>query len=269
MRGAVMPQAVAQLGIRSRTATHGGAHLMPRMLGDEMIEPHALGFQATAAAQGEILFVHLLGLEGLAALIGRLFILGGQKHAGGVLIESVNQKHLTRRCVETASLRIITALEGASLRFGGFGVRMREDAVGLVHHDDMPVLVEDRAGSDGGGGGHGQSIPSNADGGFAKSNQACPFQKTGWSEARLQVKWPMTATLTLDDQGRITLPEAIKRAFGIRPGAVLRAEVSRGRLQIEGDLPVITEGVLEDGMLVLPRMGMTMDAAAAIRRTKF
>jgi bifunctional DNA-binding transcriptional regulator/antitoxin component of YhaV-PrlF toxin-antitoxin module len=79
----------------------------------------------------------------------------------------------------------------------------------------------------------------------------------------------MTATLTLDDQGRITLPEAIKRAFGIRPGAVLRAEVSRGRLQIEGDLPVITEGVLEDGMLVLPRMGMTMDAAAAIRRTKY
>lgn len=75
----------------------------------------------------------------------------------------------------------------------------------------------------------------------------------------------MTATLTLDDQGRITLPEAIKRAFGIRPGAVLRAEVSRGRLQIEGDLPVITEGVLEDGMLVLPKMGMTMDAAAAIR----
>jgi hypothetical protein len=133
----------------------------------------------------------------------------------------------------------------------------------------MPVLVQDRAGGDGGGVVHDQRIPSNAAGGFAKSNPACQPRKTGWSEALLQVKCPMTATLTLDDQGRITLPEAIKRAFGIRPGAVLRAEVSRGRLQIEGDLPVITEGVLEDGMLVLPRMGMTMDAAAAIRRTKY
>jgi|LakMenEpi03Aug12_release.lakeMendotaPanAssembly.Ray.scaffolds.fasta_scaffold2169422_2 bifunctional DNA-binding transcriptional regulator/antitoxin component of YhaV-PrlF toxin-antitoxin module len=75
----------------------------------------------------------------------------------------------------------------------------------------------------------------------------------------------MTATLTLDDQGRITLPEAIKRAFGIRPGAVLRAEVSRGRLEIQGELPVVSEGVLEDGMLMLPKLGITVDAAAAIR----
>ncbi|MEQ1935183.1 MAG: hypothetical protein ABL962_15085 [Fimbriimonadaceae bacterium] len=31
------------------------------------------------------------------------------------------------------------------------------------------------------------------------------------------------------------------------------------------DMPVVTAGVLENGVLVLPRLGIKMDAAAAIR----
>ena len=37
------------------------------------------------------------------------------------------------------------------------------------------------------------------------------------------------------------------------------------RIEIVKDIPVVTEGVLEDGVLVLPRLGIKMDAAIAIR----
>jgi bifunctional DNA-binding transcriptional regulator/antitoxin component of YhaV-PrlF toxin-antitoxin module len=66
---------------------------------------------------------------------------------------------------------------------------------------------------------------------------------------------PMTTTLTLDADGRITLPEAIKRAFGIQPGTPLRAEVTLGRLELvtdsRDDLPEVTE-LNADGFLRLP-----------------
>lgn len=64
----------------------------------------------------------------------------------------------------------------------------------------------------------------------------------------------MTTTLTLDTDGRITLPDAIKRAFGIQPGTPLRAEVSLGRLELvtdSDDLPEVTE-LAADGSLSLP-----------------
>lgn len=64
----------------------------------------------------------------------------------------------------------------------------------------------------------------------------------------------MTTTLTLDTDGRITLPDAIKRAFGIQPGTPLRAEVSLGRLELvtdPDDFPEVTE-LAADGSLCLP-----------------
>ncbi|WP_395750503.1 AbrB/MazE/SpoVT family DNA-binding domain-containing protein [Prosthecobacter sp.] len=77
----------------------------------------------------------------------------------------------------------------------------------------------------------------------------------------------MTATITMDEGGQITLPAAIKRAFGVGPGTRLRAEVSGGRLQImkEDEPPEIKEGVLENGLLVLPHFGFTVDVGAALR----
>ncbi len=75
----------------------------------------------------------------------------------------------------------------------------------------------------------------------------------------------MTATITIDEAGQILLPEALQRAFGVVPGARLRAEVNSGRMEIVKDVPEVTQGVLENGVLVLPRLGIKMDAAAAIR----
>ena len=75
----------------------------------------------------------------------------------------------------------------------------------------------------------------------------------------------MTATFTIDEAGQINLPEAVKRVFGVEPGVRLRAEVTSDRIEIVKDIPVVTEGVLENGVLVLPRLGIKMDAGVAIR----
>ena len=75
----------------------------------------------------------------------------------------------------------------------------------------------------------------------------------------------MTATITIDDGGQINLPEALKVVFGVKPGVRLRAEVTADRIEIVKDVPVVTEGVLENGVLVLPRLCIPMDAAAAVR----
>lgn len=75
----------------------------------------------------------------------------------------------------------------------------------------------------------------------------------------------MTATLTIDEAGQINLPEALKRVFGVEPGVRLRAEVTSDRIELVKDMPVVTEGVLENGVLLLPRLGIKMDAGAAIR----
>ena len=48
-------------------------------------------------------------------------------------------------------------------------------------------------------------------------------------------------------------------------GVRLRAEVTSDRIEIVKDIPVVTEGELENGVLVLPRLGIKMDAGAAIR----
>ena len=75
----------------------------------------------------------------------------------------------------------------------------------------------------------------------------------------------MTATLTIDEAGQINLPEALKRVFGVEPGVRLRAEVTSDRIELVKDIPIVTEGVLENGVLLLPKLGIQMDAGAAIR----
>ena len=75
----------------------------------------------------------------------------------------------------------------------------------------------------------------------------------------------MTATLTIDDTGQIILPDAVKRVFGVEPGVRLRAEATSDRIEIVKDIPLISEGVLEHGVLVLPKLGIKMDAGADIR----
>jgi bifunctional DNA-binding transcriptional regulator/antitoxin component of YhaV-PrlF toxin-antitoxin module len=75
----------------------------------------------------------------------------------------------------------------------------------------------------------------------------------------------MNATFTLDDAGQIHLPDTLKRVFGAQPGIRVRAEVTADRIEIVKVLPEVTEGMLEDGVLVLPRFGIKMDAAAAVQ----
>ena len=75
----------------------------------------------------------------------------------------------------------------------------------------------------------------------------------------------VNATFTLDDAGQIRLPDALKRVFGAEPGVRVRVEVTADRIEIVKVAPDVTEGMLEDGVLVLPRFGIKMDAAAAVR----
>ena len=74
----------------------------------------------------------------------------------------------------------------------------------------------------------------------------------------------MTATLTIDAAGQINLPESLMRVFGAEPGLRLRAEVTADRIELVKDIPVITQGAIENGVLVLPRLGIKMDVVAAI-----
>ncbi|MFZ2280656.1 MAG: AbrB/MazE/SpoVT family DNA-binding domain-containing protein [Prosthecobacter sp.] len=75
----------------------------------------------------------------------------------------------------------------------------------------------------------------------------------------------MTATLTIDEAGQINLPESLRRVFGVEPGQRLRAEVTEDRIEIVKDVPVVTAGEMENGVLVLPRLGIKLDAGAAVR----
>lgn len=66
---------------------------------------------------------------------------------------------------------------------------------------------------------------------------------------------PMTATLTLDNSGRLLLPAQILRVLGMQPGVEMKVEVTPGRIELlndqEDDVPVITE-LSPDGMLLFP-----------------
>ncbi len=75
----------------------------------------------------------------------------------------------------------------------------------------------------------------------------------------------MTVTFTLDDSGEIKLPDDLKRVFGAEPGMHVQAAVTADRIEIIKVQPEITEGKLENGVLLLPRLGIQTDAVAAVR----
>ncbi len=63
----------------------------------------------------------------------------------------------------------------------------------------------------------------------------------------------------------MVLPNTALRVLGIRPGDQVRADVSPNRIDIRPEPPVMAEGVIENGVLVMARQGIRMDAAAAVR----
>jgi bifunctional DNA-binding transcriptional regulator/antitoxin component of YhaV-PrlF toxin-antitoxin module len=76
---------------------------------------------------------------------------------------------------------------------------------------------------------------------------------------------PMNATLSLDEAGRLVLPDNALRLLGMKPGDQVRADVSPNRIDICPEPSVVSEGVIENGVLVMARQGFPMDAAAAVR----
>ena len=89
-----------------------------------------------------------------------------------------------------------------------------------------------------------------------------------WGLAKLLPMWheiPMNATLSLDEAGRLVLPNSALRLLGMKPGDQVRADVSPNRIEICPEPPVMAEGVIENGILVMARQGIAMDAAAAVR----
>ncbi|TAF41534.1 MAG: hypothetical protein EAZ65_04875 [Verrucomicrobia bacterium] len=55
------------------------------------------------------------------------------------------------------------------------------------------------------------------------------------------------------------------RVLGMKPGDQVRADVSPNRIDICPEPPVMAQGVIENGVLVMVRQGIRMDAAAAVR----
>lgn len=65
----------------------------------------------------------------------------------------------------------------------------------------------------------------------------------------------MTATLTLDESGRLILPESAVQVLGLKPGDAVQAEVTRRNIELldaeQTDAPLITE-FTADGLPVIP-----------------
>jgi bifunctional DNA-binding transcriptional regulator/antitoxin component of YhaV-PrlF toxin-antitoxin module len=76
----------------------------------------------------------------------------------------------------------------------------------------------------------------------------------------------MTATLTLDNSGRLLLPAPILRVLGMQPGVEMNVEVTPGRIELlaakENELPLISE-LSPDGTLMFPA-GITPPSAEKI-----
>ena len=61
------------------------------------------------------------------------------------------------------------------------------------------------------------------------------------------------------------LPNTALRVLGMKPGDQVRADFSPNRIDICPEPPVMAQGVIESGVLVMARQGIRMDAAAAVR----
>jgi bifunctional DNA-binding transcriptional regulator/antitoxin component of YhaV-PrlF toxin-antitoxin module len=79
----------------------------------------------------------------------------------------------------------------------------------------------------------------------------------------------MNATLTIDDAGRINLPQALKEVFGVKPGIQLRAEVTANRIEIVKDIEVVkVTSRSPSGLLILAPTGVAMNTAKAVREER-
>jgi bifunctional DNA-binding transcriptional regulator/antitoxin component of YhaV-PrlF toxin-antitoxin module len=76
----------------------------------------------------------------------------------------------------------------------------------------------------------------------------------------------MTATLTLDNAGRLLLPAPILRVLGMQPGVEMKVEVTPGRIELlaeqADEVPLITQ-MSPDGTLLFPA-GVTPPSAEKI-----
>ena len=82
---------------------------------------------------------------------------------------------------------------------------------------------------------------------------------------RLWHTTPMNATLCLDKAGRLLLPNTALQVLGMKPGDQVLADVSLNRIEIYPESPIMIEGMMENGVLVMTRQGIPMNAAAAVR----
>lgn len=83
---------------------------------------------------------------------------------------------------------------------------------------------------------------------------------------RLWHQIPMNATVSLDEAGRLVLPSNALRLLGMKPGDQIRADFSPNRIDFCPEPPVVSEGVTENGVLVMGRERIPMDAAARAYR---
>ena len=75
----------------------------------------------------------------------------------------------------------------------------------------------------------------------------------------------MSTTISMDANGRLVLPKAIRERLNLANGASMRAEVVAGRIELT---PVESAGETglsrKSGITVLKRTGANADAAAAV-----
>ena len=69
----------------------------------------------------------------------------------------------------------------------------------------------------------------------------------------------------MNETGQINLPESLRRVLGAQSGLRLRAEVTEDRIEIEKDVPLVTETMRSaSGRLVLAPTGIAVKVAKAV-----
>ena len=76
----------------------------------------------------------------------------------------------------------------------------------------------------------------------------------------------MTATLIINQDGMIDLPEEARIVFGAKAGLKIRAEVSADRIELVKDIPAASMTMRSPtGRLVLAPTSVAMDSATVLR----
>ena len=76
----------------------------------------------------------------------------------------------------------------------------------------------------------------------------------------------MTATLIINQDGMIELPEEVRLMFGAKAGLKIRAEVSADRIELVKDIPAASRTMRSPtGRLVLAPTSVSMDSATTLR----